>query len=468
MNFVKRAFLSSKSRWGKTSILLAVMLTVCVVILASFGIKSAAEKSSVLARQKLGADVTLTMDVQKMRENMMNGSSSGQSRKITEMPITLDYLEELKDLEHVESYLLSTVTTVNSDMVLAIGADETEDSSEMRGPVRGNFNLIGVNSMENSIEAMNGDIEILEGRGIRTEDTGNVVVIEETLATDNNLKVGDKFVVESPTDAANTVELEVVGIYRNSGEFSLDAFMNVSNSPYNKMFVPYNLVSGMKGEDYNNSVDKMVFYLDDPVNVDSFIAAAEKTSVDLDTFMFDADTLAYETMMGPIENVASFSSTALIVVTIFGAVILALIIMLSIKDRTNEIGILLSLGESKSKIIGQFLVEVVLVLVMSLSISGIIGGSVSNMMGSQLLNNEVQVTSEVETSSMGGPGMGRNPMTSGNTQDAEAIDELNVEITADEFTKMGLLASLVAIIATIIPAGFIMRLHPKTILSKHN
>ena len=467
MNFIKRAFLSSKSRLGKTSILLAVMLTVCVVILASFGIKSAAEKSSVLARQKLGVDVTLTLDIQKMRENMMNGTATSGSRKITELPITLDYLEELKGIEHVESYLLSTTTTVNSDSILAIGAEETDESSgEMRGPVRGDLNLTGVNNMESSIEYMNGDIELLEGRGIVDTDTENVVVIEESLAKDNELKVGDKFIVDSPTDETLSRELEIVGIYKNNGEFTSDAFMNLSSSPYNKMFVPYSLVSGMKGEDYNNAVDKMVFYLDDPVNVEKFMAEAEKTSVDFDTFMLDADTLAYQTMMGPIENVASFSSTALIVVTIFGAVILALIIMLSIKDRTNEIGILLSLGESKVKIIGQFLVEVVLVLVISLSISGLVGGSVSNMASAKLLNNEIQVTSEVDNS--GALRLGTGGPVSMNTQDAEAINELNVEITSDEFTKMGLLASLVAIISTIIPAGFIMRLHPKTILSKHN
>ena len=462
MNFIKRAFLSSKSRLGKTSILLAVMLTVCVVILASFGIKSAAEKSSVLARQKLGADVTLTLDVQKMRGNMMSGAGGG-NRKITEMPITLDYLEELKEIEYVESYLVTTVTTVNSDSILAIGTEEIDESSGMRGPIRGDLNLTGVNNLEASTEYMNGDVELIDGRGIVDTDTGDIVAIEETLANENNLKVGDKFIVESPTDITVKQELEILGIFINSGKISSDAFMNVSSSPFNKMFVPYNLVSGLKGEEYTDSVGKMVFYLDDPINVDKFIVEAEKTSVDLDTFMFDADTMAYETMMGPIDNVASFSSTALIIVTIFGAVILALIIMLSIKDRTNEIGILLSLGESKFKIIGQFLVEVILVLVISLSIAGVIGRSVSNVVGAKLLNNEIQVTSEMEESSLGSrPGMG------GPGADAQAIDELNIEITADEFTKMGILASLVAIISTIIPAGFIMRLHPKTILSKHN
>ncbi|WP_297438937.1 hypothetical protein, partial [uncultured Clostridium sp.] len=94
MNFIKRALLSSKARFTKTIIILTIMTTICIVILASLGIKSASEKSSILARQKLGGAVTLTLDVQKVRENSMNTSVGGQRVKITEMPITLDYLDE--------------------------------------------------------------------------------------------------------------------------------------------------------------------------------------------------------------------------------------------------------------------------------------------------------------------------------------------------------------------------------------
>lgn len=41
-------------------------------------------------------------------------------------------------------------------------------------------------------------------------------------------------------------------------------------------------------------------------------------------------------MIGPIENIASFSKTIVIMVSIAGATILGLIIMLSIKERRKE------------------------------------------------------------------------------------------------------------------------------------
>ncbi len=53
-------------------------------------------------------------------------------------------------------------------------------------------------------------------------------------------------------------------------------------------------------------------------------------------------------------NVASFARNIVLIVAIAGAIILALIVMLMVRERRFEIGVLMSLGESKLKIIGQF------------------------------------------------------------------------------------------------------------------
>lgn len=485
MNFIKRAILSSKARIGKTIILFAVMLTISIVALAGFGIKSATEKSSVLARQKLGAEVSLRVNMEKIREEMMKNAQNGGERvKVTQTPIPLEYLDELKNSKYVSDYLISTATQVNSKDITAVGSVEEENSNTNKNsngmesmPSRdhmgsmGDFTLNGVSNMLLSEDAKSGNIEILEGRAIETEDNeSKVAVIEQALATENNLKVGDKITLYNTNNEENSLELEIVGIYKNNSEFGDEAFRNASRSPYNQIYVPFKVVNKFKGDTYNNAVDKIVFYLNDPINVERFLEEAKKSNIDFDKFTLDANNIAYETMMGPIENVASFSNTALILVTCFGAVILALIIMLSVKDRISEIGILLSLGESKLKIIGQFLAEILLVLVLALGTTSLAGGSVSNVISSKLLNNEIQVseTQSHKINQPGGPMMNMNKEAFKNNSKVYAIDELKIDITYEEFLKMSGLAVIVAIIATMIPAAFIMRLHPKTILSKHN
>ena len=63
----------------------------------------------------------------------------------------------------------------------------------------------------------------------------------------------------------------------------------------------------------------------------------------------------YQSMLTPLNNVASFAKNIIVLVAVAGVIILTLIVMLSIRERKYEIGVLLSLGESRIKVILQFL-----------------------------------------------------------------------------------------------------------------
>lgn len=52
-------------------------------------------------------------------------------------------------------------------------------------------------------------------------------------------------------------------------------------------------------------------------------------------------------MVGPIENIAATSKMIVYLVSIAGSIILGLIIMLTIKERRKELGILLAIGEKR-------------------------------------------------------------------------------------------------------------------------
>uniref|UniRef100_UPI003736B668 hypothetical protein n=1 Tax=Cytobacillus oceanisediminis TaxID=665099 RepID=UPI003736B668 len=49
-----------------------------------------------------------------------------------------------------------------------------------------------------------------------------------------------------------------------------------------------------------------------------------ESSIDFETFKLDADDQLYQQMVGPIENVASFSNNIVYLVSIAGAIILVL------------------------------------------------------------------------------------------------------------------------------------------------
>jgi putative ABC transport system permease protein len=65
----------------------------------------------------------------------------------------------------------------------------------------------------------------------------------------------------------------------------------------------------------------------------------------------------YEMIAAPIENVSRITGILMVGIVVGVTVILALLSVLSLKGRKREFGILLSMGESKMKVIGQVLTE---------------------------------------------------------------------------------------------------------------
>ncbi len=84
-----------------------------------------------------------------------------------------------------------------------------------------------------------------------------------------------------------------------------------------------------------NSLENAIYSLKDPKGIDAFKEEAKKLGLPA-FYELDAKDNVYKQMIGPIENIASFSKTIVIMVSIAGATILRLIIMLSIKERRKE------------------------------------------------------------------------------------------------------------------------------------
>jgi len=151
-------------------------------------------------------------------------------------------------------------------------------------------------------------------------------------------------------------------------------------------------------------------------------------------------------------------------VSITGSIILALIIMLTIKERRKELGILLAIGEKKRKLIGQLLVEVLCIAILAFGIATITGETVSQKMGDSLLQQEVIASQENQQES-NNLGFSFGTMNK-QDNDVEPIDDIDVSITSQDVLKLGGLGLLIAILSTLLPALSILRLNPKEILLK--
>ncbi|WP_204402861.1 ABC transporter permease [Alkaliphilus hydrothermalis] len=498
MNFIKRAMLAVTRRKGKSLIMLVIFATIANLVIAGFAIQNATDYASELARQKLGGKLTLRFDNQKVMETARSeGMKMGMGRFQTE-PIPEDMAQPLIQHENIigYNYIVNTMGMAEGfEPVVTVEEEDSEESTSgntdqgLRGVSQGfimpDVTIVGT-AVSDLLDEFNSEAAtLLEGRHIDFNDSeGKVAIIEKNLAAENDLKIGDTISIGA-MEADEAIDLQIVGIYESNEEVATGGMgmrQMTFTEPYNRIYVDYPTAMALKFESSTadtqvTGIDSAVFFVDDPKNIDQVKTDAEGMAIDWDKYILDANDQAYQQMMGPIENVSSFSITVVYIIAVAGAVILALLLTLSIKERMYETGVLLSMGEGKLKVLGQYVAEVLIIAVIAFSVSIFSGSVIAQDIGDSLLEREIQVVQEQGldggqiggNSRIGGGQYGRllqQRYQLGNQGDIEPINSFDIDVTLTEIMKMSLVGLLVIIFGTILPAVTVMRYNPKTILTK--
>ncbi len=488
MNFFKRAIFAVTRKKGRSLIMFVIFASIANMVLAGLAIQHATDYASVLARQKLGSQLTLMFDRQAA---MQKARESGEQRpRIQSEPITEEMAKTVSGISHITGYNF----VVNANGV-ADGFEPVETSQDNQqqnfagsdrmqrsgGPsqdasfVMPDVSVTGVLSSSLVNAFSKGEAKIIDGRAITAEDAGKkVVLIEKNLAEQNSLKVGSKIKVKA-TRTDDTVEFTIAGIYETTNTDSSSLNQNMGDfsftDSYNRIYADYTSAVALKAEKTDSGItqggiDQAVFFVDDPQNVEKVKDEAKALNIDWTKYTLDANESAYKQMIEPIENVASFSMMVVYIVAIAGALILALVLMLSVKERMYETGVLLSMGEGKLKIIGQYVAEALLIAVLAFGLSAVSGKYIAQGVGNMLLEREIKVEQQAAKNYGDGRGFGQFQGGRSEKQNYKAIDSLKIDISASEVGKMSAAGVIILLAGTILPATTIMRYKPKAILTK--
>ncbi len=515
MNFIKRAWLATKAKKGRTALLILVTSAILIFVLAGLTIKNAADSAVESAKSEAGATVTLSVNREAMMKafNPDSDSSSDDSSDDSSATTSVDLAtaKSIAEKDGVASYLFTTTTTATAgDGITAIStsssssssddssSDDSSDSNQPSGHggmemTSGDFTITGVNSTDNVSDFTSGTSEITDGVGITSDTADNSAVISSDLADANSLSVGDTFTVTTTVnDTETSYTLTVVGIYENSSTATTAQMMSNASNPQNNIYTNLTTADTMKGE--TDTLDSAVYTLSNPEDLDDFVDEVE-SEIDTDTYSVTSSDEIYEQMLSPLNNISSIAQNIVILVAIAGAVILTLIVILSIRERRYEIGVLMSLGENRIKIIGQFFMELFMVTVVSLIIASFAGNFVGNALGNQLLSSSTSTEQTTKNSGQngGGPGQDTNSSDSSNsdssqkadapgggggrggmgnmvsmaTSSTQEIDDLDIKLTGTDVAKLGGIALLISFVSTILASIGIIRMKPKDILSSN-
>ena len=200
--------------------------------------------------------------------------------------------------------------------------------------------------------------------------------------------------------------------------------------------------------------------------------AKKKSDIDFDTFSLDANDRLYQQNASSLESMQSFAKMFVWIVVIAGSAILCLILALTIRNRYYEIGVLLSLGQSKVKIVAQQLIEIGLIAVVAFVISLGTGQLTSHYMGNML---ESGSSSNVMQMDQKGDQPNDNQQKTntqtkenflGNMMEGPSNQELDVSITGENVVQLAGVTAAICIVSIAVPAAYVLRLTPRQILSR--
>ena len=402
---------------------------------------------------------------------------------------TVSDVENFAKSDYIESYYYTYNISLNGNNIEKAESEKSDEESNMPGFPGGgmgksfgsssyDFTLNGYSSLDSMSEFIEGTYEMVEIADDAWDKAfdGNYIFINEELASYNSLKLNDT--VKFEDEDGNTYKFTIIGIYKeNESGVSgpMDLFSNSANTIITNasaLTVITKANSNVKG-----SV-KPTFIIKDYADKDKIQAEFYEKGLN-ENYVVETNEETATAGLSSIKNVQTFATTFLIITLVIGGIVLFIINMINIRERKYEIGVLRTIGISKSKLTMQFVSELLIVGFVALMVGAGIGAMLSKSVSNSLLASEInssKESSEKIQGNFGGPG-GFDPREGGGpgrdfkekgkpkVEAYESIDAVvNIKVLL-ELLGIGLTLILISSLASMIS---IQRFTPLTILKERS
>jgi putative ABC transport system permease protein len=487
VNFIKRALYSVTRKKGKSLILFAVIFVLGNVIAGAIAIQQSTQNVEKNVKKQLGGLATIEIDYE-------NNQDLLEQEDFVPEQLKVELIKKIGKSPYLKYYDYNTMSWVQTKDLKAVTMN-SEDSENFVGTE--GFSLKGTNYSK-ILDIEEKKIKLVSGSTFTQEeiDSGkNVGLISKKVADENGLSVGDQMIMDSrgldytengekelfKTD----IPIKIIGIFEPMSVEVKDEkdkkkpttdqqFLSMEqlNTVYlpNKAVVEINknyseqmkktasdssMYEGYEDEEYYTPV----YVLKNPDDVEAF--KQETQPLLPEAYKVIASTDQYDKIGGSMNKMAKISGYVVWIAVIAALLIISLVVLLFMRDRKHELGIYLSLGDKRGHVMGQIILELLLISGIALILSLITGNFLGKIVSESLLNSDFLATAG---------GQMDNFLINGgilNNADLTTDDILNAYEV--KFSIAYIISYLVVGLATVLlsavlPLLYIVRLNPKKIM----
>jgi putative ABC transport system permease protein len=445
MRTLRRALLNiirSPSRSVVVLVILAVSLGLALIM---FEVHAASASQLSKISGNVGNNITVRP-----------AGSSGFGGGGDSTPLPQAQVDQLSSLPHVTA-VQETVSTSYTGSELVSGISFTSSGSffgnatpievpngaAVGGATRfGAITVMGV-SPTGTAPTLAGGTMTMESGAYFTADDANadVAIVGQTLATANNLSVGSEITI-------GTDQVQVIGIYTTGEQFG-----------DNMIVMPIETVQNLYSI---NGATTVTVTADNAGDVN--VVANELRGI-WDSTVADVVTAQQEfsAISGSITSANSSSQTGMVISFVVAAVVVLASVILVIRQRIREIGIMKAIGASNGQIGFQFGLETTVITVVA-TVFGIV---LSLLFGQQIANLFTSNNGPTRTVTGAGGFGGRGTAVFGGGGGrifAGSIGGIHVAISPEVVIIAFASAIILAIAASVIPVWYIARVRPAEVL----
>lgn len=292
-----------------------------------------------------------------------------------------------KDSDLISMDMINEMIETYSDKIDAVSISETKDSGKAKdGTLYANVNIIGTNPGYQQVK----NVELTQGRYITdldVEKTKKVAVVSDKLVTKIFGEGADPLGQEVKIYTSNAIYIyTIVGVYeyKSSGESSTTSDDDLSTD----LYIP---VTAAKTSSSNKNYQSLTIKAKEDVDVQAFTdeltSYFEKLYARNEKWVASASNMEsmLESMTSMMTTIAMAISGIAAISLLVGGIGVMNIMLVSVTERTREIGTRKALGAKKMHIQMQFIVESMIICaiggIIGIILGIVIGAVASNIMG---------------------------------------------------------------------------------------
>lgn len=362
MNVGKRAFLYLTRKKGKNLLLGIVFLLISFSLLTGSVVYLGIRQVSEDLRSNIGASFNIRPYEQ---FDVNNGQVSSKGTPVMDEQSIRRVISNVG--KELKCYNTEHSGYVKGENLLFLAGTGHSEESNM-----GTVKAVRDSSLCQAF--LDEEYELAEGKHIKSEDNGKIL-ISKALAEQNNLAVGDKITLTHAklgsdngvyTDlmkeksAYETVEIKGIYDIKNASDNALNP---TAKKAENLIFSDSQLLVSLQEQEQGVYEGEISFFIADPLYLDKMVSEIKGIdSIAWNNHIINANDFKYSKIAEQFQSMQKVVVALIAVAAVLGFLVLMLILTFRIRGRMQEAGILRAVGKSKQQIIGQFLIEAMILL----------------------------------------------------------------------------------------------------------